>query len=255
LCSPSQDVEIDIAPDETATFPKIKGFNVMKLLTSIFAGLALAVIARAADPAPTGPIIGNVPQKVEYKDGVLHTTGFPPGTEIKDAYTERIGIVQEDGTVKEQPADNKAPKVGSESPQLSLSISFEGYEQFNINKYNARPLTFSVRNIGNKAVIVHDIGSNRGIRLYILSDDKKMTEIFPFDARRGGKEGEAMENRRTARLEAGERWRDTIQIPIPLIAEMASRSVIASITVNYPNEYQSTCETFSEPFSFPKVEK
>jgi len=95
----------------------------MKLLTIIFSGLALAVCARAADPARTGPILGNVPYKVEYKDGVLHTTGFPPGTEIKGAYTGRIGIVQDDGTVKELPTGTNPPKTVSEPAFLSLPDS------------------------------------------------------------------------------------------------------------------------------------
>jgi hypothetical protein len=81
----------------------------MKILQPLFVGFALAVIvfARAADPAPSGPTIGNSPYTIESKGGVLQTTGFPPGTEIKDPYTGHIGIVQKDGTVKPAaPADN-----------------------------------------------------------------------------------------------------------------------------------------------------
>jgi|GEM_PF-3031469 len=95
----------------------------MKLLTIIYSGLALAVSARAADPARTGPIIGNVPYKMEYKDGVLHTTGFPPGTEIKGAYTGRIGIVHADGTVKELPTGTNLPKTALKPAFLSLPNS------------------------------------------------------------------------------------------------------------------------------------
>ena len=81
------------------------------------------MIAGGAEPAPTGPIIGNTPYKVEYKDGALHATGFPPGTEIKDPYTGHTGIVQADGTVKDQSADAKTPKAASEPTFLSLPDS------------------------------------------------------------------------------------------------------------------------------------
>lgn len=95
----------------------------MRLRYLLFQVIGFTGILFAAEPPPPGPVSGNGQLNVEYKDGALHATGFPPGTELKDAYTGRIGIVQDDGTVKEQPSDTRTPKAPSEPAFLSLPDS------------------------------------------------------------------------------------------------------------------------------------
>lgn len=70
----------------------------MKLLFTI---VAVWMITLGHNYGQTGPIIGNSPFQVEYKDGrPFLAKGFPPYTEIKEPYAGDIWIVQPDGSMK-----------------------------------------------------------------------------------------------------------------------------------------------------------
>ncbi|MCK9589870.1 MAG: hypothetical protein M0Q93_11000 [Terrimicrobiaceae bacterium] len=78
----------------------------MKALSAL---LALWAIAQGVCHPQSTPIIGNVPENLEWKDGkLISAKGFPPYTEIKDSYTGRLWIVQTDGSVK---AEADLPRI------------------------------------------------------------------------------------------------------------------------------------------------